>query len=138
MDSVSAAPEPEPKRGHFIDLAPLRESPAFRKLWLGGAISGIGSQLTLVAVGLDIYRITGSTFSVALVGGIALVPMILAGLYGGMLADAFDRRRILFIAAIVAWLSTITLVVLSFTRVDVVAPYYLVTTVNAVAATIIQ
>ncbi len=129
--------KPEPKRTHFVDLSPLRESPVFARLWLGSAISGIGGQMTIVAVGLQIYHLTGSTFSVALVGGIALLPMIVAGLYGGMLADAFDRRQILFIAAIVAWASTITLVTLTLTGVHLLWPYYVVTTVNAVAATVL-
>lgn len=135
---MTAAPESEPKRGHFVDLAPLRESPAFAKLWIGGAVSGIGGQMTLVAVGLNIYHLTGSTFAVALVGGISLIPMIFAGLYGGMLADAFDRRLVLLVAAIVAWASTITLVALSVAGVEIVWPFYVVTTLNAVAATVIQ
>jgi hypothetical protein len=142
MGSVStsseAPPEDPPQRKtHFIDLSPLRESPAFARLWAGGAISGIGGQMTIVAVGLQIYHLTGSTFSVALVGGIALVPMVVFGLYGGMLADAFDRRLLLICAAIVAWLSTITLVTLTVTGVELLWPYYVITTVNAVAATVI-
>jgi len=128
---------PVPKRTHFVDLSPLRESPAFTRLWFGNTISGIGGQMTIVAVGLQIYHLTGSTFSVALVGGIALIPMIFAGLYGGMLADAFDRRLILFVAAIVAWASTITLVTLTLAGVHVVWPFYVATTVNAIAATVI-
>src|SRR6202000_2771987 len=87
------------RRTHFVDLSPLRESPAFARLWYGNTISGIGGQMTIVAVGLQIYHLTGSTFAVALVGGIALVPMIFAGLYGGMLADAFDRRLGMFVSA---------------------------------------
>ena len=125
------------RRTHFVDLSPLRESPAFARLWYGNTISGIGGQMTIVAVGLQIYHLTGSTFAVALVGGIALVPMILAGLYGGMLADAFDRRLILFVAACIAWATTIALVVLTLTGVTDVWPFYLVTTVNAVAVTVI-
>jgi MFS family permease len=128
---------PEPKRTHFVDLSPLRESPAFARLWLGNTVSGIGGQMTIVAVGLQIYHLTGSTFSVALVGGIALLPMIIAGLYGGMLADAFDRRLILFVAAIIAWSSTITLLTLTLLGVHTVWPYYVATTVNAVAATVL-
>lgn len=125
------------QRSHFIDLSPLRESPAFAKLWGGNALSGIGSQMTIVAVGLQIYDLTHSTFAVSLVGAFALIPMIIAGLYGGMLADAFDRRLILFVAAIVAWASTIALALLAWTGVGIVWPFYLLTTVNAVAATVL-
>nr|WP_227497315.1 MFS transporter [Planctomonas psychrotolerans] len=118
-------------------MSPLRESPAFARLWLGAAISGIGSQMTIVAVGLHIYDITRSTFAVSLVGAFALIPMIIFGLYGGMLADAFDRRRVAFIAAVAAWGSTIGLAGLAWFSVDVVWPFYLLTTLNAVAATVV-
>jgi hypothetical protein len=138
LGTVSASTEiPPRKRTHFVDLTPLRQSPAFARLWLGGAISGIGGQMTIVAVGLHIYHLTDSTFAVAMVGAFALVPMIFAGLYGGMLADAFDRRLVLLIAAIAAWSSTIGLVTLAWTGVDVVWPFYLLTTLNAVSATVI-
>ena len=133
-----AAPEQSTRRSHLIDLSPLRESTVFRKLWAGNAISGIGSQMTIVAVGLHIYQLTHSTVAVSLVGAFALVPMIFAGLYGGMLADAFDRRLILLLAAIVAWGSTIALALIAWTGVEIVWPFYLLTTLNAVAATVMN
>ncbi|MCU1513234.1 MAG: transporter, partial [Microbacteriaceae bacterium] len=139
MEQVSIEPEPEtPRRSHFVDLAPLRASPAFARLWVGGSISGIGGQMTIVAVGLHIYQLTHSTLAVALVGAFALVPMIIFGLYGGMLADAFDRRLVLLLAAVVAWGSTIALATIAWTGVEVVWPFYLLTTLNAVAATVIS
>jgi MFS family permease len=125
-----------PRRTLFVDLSPLRQSPAFARLWVGAAISGIGGQMTVVAVGLHIYSLTSSTFSVALVGAFALVPMVIFGLYGGMLADAFDRRRVLLIAAIAGWGSTIALMALAFSGVHTVWPFYLLTTLNAVATTV--
>ncbi len=130
--------EPARRRNHFADLTPLRASPAFARLWAGQAISGIGSQMTIVAVGLDIYRLTDSTLAVSGVALFALLPMIVAGLYGGMLADAFDRRTVALIAAIVAWASTITLAALAWTGADSVVALYTLATVNAVAATVIQ
>ncbi|MCU1583434.1 MAG: transporter [Microbacteriaceae bacterium] len=135
---MSTAPEDTgARRSHLIDLSPLRESPAFARLWAGGAISGIGGQMTIVAVGLHIYQITHSTFAVSLVGAFALVPMVIFGLYGGMLADAFDRRVVLFVAAVVAWASTITLATIAWLGVEIVWPFYLLTTLTAVAATVI-
>ena len=105
MERVSQ-PSSAPRRSHVVDLSPLRESPAFARLWAGNVISGIGGQMTIVAVGLHIYELTGSTLAVAMVGVVALVPTVIAGLYGGMLADAFDRRLVLLLSAIVAWGST--------------------------------
>ncbi|QEO08958.1 MFS transporter [Protaetiibacter larvae] len=130
-----------PARRRFVDLSPLREHPVFARLWIGTSISGIGTWVTTVAVGLQLFDITGDTFAVALVGGISLVPMIVAGIWGGMLADAFDRRRVLILSSIVAWLSILGIVALSaadslLTGRAPVWPFYILTTLNAVAATI--
>ena len=147
-ESTNAAPaQASSRRGlrhHLVDLAPLKASPAFARLWIGGAISGIGAFMTQVAVGLQIYEITESTFMVGLVGGVALLPMIVAGLWGGMIADVFDRRKVLIAASLVAWASTLGLVTLSFWDQHLqgagdhapVWPFFIVTTLSAVASTI--
>lgn len=129
--------EPIPRRSHFADLTPFRTSPAFFRLWLGTTLAGIGSQLTLVAVGLHVYAMTDSTAAVALVGVIALVPMILAGLYGGVLADTFDRRIVALVAETAAWASVIGLAALAWTGSETLWLYYLFTTLNAVSVTIV-
>jgi MFS family permease len=64
-------------------------------MWMGTSLSGVGAQLTTVAVGLQVYDITGSTFSVGVVGLVALVPLVVMGLYGGSIIDAYDRRRVI-------------------------------------------
>ncbi len=74
------------------DTTPLKVSPPFRRLWLGTGISNIGSQLTNVVVAIQVYDLSGSNLAVGFVGGVALVPLIVFGLYGGAIADAFDRR----------------------------------------------
>ncbi|MCU1478538.1 MAG: transporter [Subtercola sp.] len=137
LPSESPSTEPLTRHSRFVDLTPLRASPPFARLWVGGAISGIGGQMTIVAVGLHIYDLTGSTFAVSLVGVFALVPMIIFGLYGGVLADTFDRRLVALVSAIVAWVSTATLAGIAWGHVDVVWPYYVLSTVIAVAATVI-
>lgn len=128
----------------LVDLTPLKASPTFARLWIGNAISGIGSQMTVVAVGLLVYQITESTLAVGFVGGIALLPMIISGLWGGMLVDAFDRKRVLLLSAIVGWLTVIGLMLLSFYDYALLEagervaiwPLYLLATINSVATTI--
>lgn len=133
-------PAVPPKRRRFVDITPLRVSPAFARLWFGGAISGIGSWLTLVAVGLQIYDITESTFAVSLVGGIGLIPMIVAGLWGGMIADAFDRKKVLIVSALIGWSSTIGLALIAWFDTTLshppVWPLYLLATLGSVASTV--
>jgi len=90
-----------------LDLAPLRASPAYRRLYTGFTLAGVGSQLTVVAIGLQVYELTGSSFSVGLVGLFALVPIIIMGLYGGALIDAHDRRIVALVASGVMWASGI-------------------------------
>ncbi|MFV2018844.1 MFS transporter [Micromonospora sp. LOL_023] len=78
----------------LIDLSPLRASAPYRRMWLGTSLSAIGTGLTTVVVSLQVYDITGSTFNVGLVGLFAFVPLVAFGLYGGSIADAYDRRRV--------------------------------------------
>nr|WP_281271913.1 MFS transporter [Microbacterium bovistercoris] len=105
---------------HFIDLSPLRASPAFARMWIGSTLAGIGGQLTVVTVMLHVFTLTQSTFAVSMIAVAGLVPMILAGLYGGMLADAFDRRRVALIAATVTFAATTLLAVLTWTGTETI------------------
>ena len=83
----------------FADTRPL-ESPDFRRLWLANIVTVIGAQLTVVAVPAQIYADTGSSAYVGLSGVFGLVPLIIFGLYGGALADVFDRRTLLIITTL--------------------------------------
>jgi MFS family permease len=94
--------EPPPERGLLariaVDIRPLRESRDFRRLWFGTGISAIGSQITTVAIPFQLYELTGSTLLVGLLGIAALVPLLVVPLYGGAVADAVDRRRMLLLS----------------------------------------
>ena len=137
VSTPTEPPSTTVRRSHFVDLAPFRSSPAFFRLWLGTGIAAIGSQMTVVAVGLHIYDLTQSTGAVALVGVIGLLPMIVAGLYGGVLADTFDRRMVAIVAETVAWLSVLSLAALAWLHIDVLWFYYVLTTLTAVSTTIV-
>jgi hypothetical protein len=67
-------------------------SAPYRRLWFGFGVNNIGQQMTTVAVSVEVYRITGSSFMVGLVGAFTLVPLLAFGLYGGAVADVVDRR----------------------------------------------
>jgi len=102
----------------LLDLTPLRASAPFRRLLVGLGISNLGSQLTVVAVGLQVYAITGSTLSVGVLGICALVPLVLLGLYGGALVDAYDRRRVALLSALGLWVVTMALALQAWLHVD--------------------
>lgn len=79
------------------DLAPWRTSRDFRLLWLAGVVTNFGSFLTFVALPVQIKELTGSAVAVGAVGAVELVPLIVFGLYGGALADAMDRKRLIVV-----------------------------------------
>jgi MFS family permease len=80
-----------------LDLSPTRVSRPFRNLLIGDAVSVVGTQVTIVAVPLQVYAQTRSAAAVGLVGVVGLVPLIVFGLYGGAVADAVDRRRLVLV-----------------------------------------
>lgn len=82
----------------YINLSPLKNSAQFRKLFIGQTVSFFGSMMTYVAIPYQIYELTKSSFLVGLLGAVQLVPLVIAGLYGGALADSMDRRRILIVS----------------------------------------
>ncbi|MDN5789672.1 MAG: MFS transporter [Micrococcales bacterium] len=114
----------------------MQASPPFARLWVGNTLAGIGAIMTTTAVALHIYDLTGSTFMVSLVAWFGLLPMIAAGLYGGAIADHIDRRTVAIVASLVAWASTVALAGVAWAGLAWVWPFYVITTVNAVAATI--
>jgi len=80
--------------GLLTDITPLREQPAFRRLWLGTMFSRTGSAMTTFAVTLQVYDLTRSPAAVGGIGLAQFVPLLLVALPGGTLADRVDRRRL--------------------------------------------
>ncbi|MBO1031119.1 MFS transporter [Tessaracoccus sp. SD287] len=86
-------------RSILADTRPLRR-PEFRRMWLAYIITTIGAQLTVVSVPAQIWTITQDSFYVGLTGIFGLVPLVIFGLWGGAIADAFDRRTVLIVATV--------------------------------------
>ena len=79
----------------LADITPLRESADFRRLYVGQLISFLGSQLAIVAVPYQVFRLTRSSFQVGLVSLAQLTPLLAGSLVGGAVADRMDRRRLI-------------------------------------------
>jgi MFS family permease len=116
----AVAPTPPPRRGRAlhlarstaIDLTPLRHE-HFRRLWTGNSIAFIGFQVTAVAVPVQVYEVSGSSFWVGMLGAVGLAPLIVFGLWGGAIADVVDRRVLLIVSSLVLWGCTGALLVQS-------------------------
>ena len=78
-----------------VDLRPLRGSRDLRLLYGGRAISQLGSAITTVAAGLQVFDLTHSSLAVGALSVAEAVPMVSGMLAGGVLADRMDRRRLI-------------------------------------------
>lgn len=91
---------------YAIDISPLRKSADLRYLWTAGLISYFGSMFTYVAVPFQIKELTNSYVAVAMSGLIEIVPLVIFGLYGGVLADAIDRKKLIWVTEALSLLLT--------------------------------
>ncbi len=94
-------PDPPPRlgvlqraRGHLMDLTPLKVSHDFRLLFFGHSVSNFGDEIVAVAIPYQVFKITGSTLAVGLLGLAALIPVFVFPIIGGTVADAVERRRL--------------------------------------------
>jgi MFS family permease len=93
-----------------IDTKPLRHL-AYRRMFVGFGVSSFGFQLTAVAVPVEMFQLTRSSFWVGLLGIAGLVPLLVFALWGGAVADVVDRRRLLLASSLLMWSSTLGLLV---------------------------
>ncbi|MFI0259086.1 MFS transporter [Streptomyces sp. NPDC017056] len=130
-----AIPTTEPRRlwaRVFADLTPLRASAHYRRLWFGNTVSWVGQQMTALAVSLQVYALTGSTFAVGAVGLCSLIPLVAFGLYGGAIADTVDRRKLGLFSAVGATLLSVALAAAALLDVRQVWVLYAVVALQAV------
>ncbi|HEX2174619.1 MAG TPA: MFS transporter [Nocardioidaceae bacterium] len=118
-------------RGVLTDVRPLQHSVDYRRLWFGTVVSQLGQQMTAVAVAIQVYAITGSSFSVGLVGLSQLVPLVVFGLYGGAIADSMDRRRLALVSSSGLWLLSVVLFLQALLSVERVGLLYVVVALQA-------
>jgi MFS family permease len=65
--------------------------------FFGSSISNIGTWMQRIAQDWLVHELTGSAAAVGITTALQFLPMLLFGLYGGVLADRFDKRRLLFV-----------------------------------------
>jgi MFS family permease len=134
---VSATDDAAPRRPWFLDLRPFTESPAYFRFWTSGVAAGVGTQLTAVAIGIHIYDLSGSTAAVALVGAFALGPMVVMGVFGGTIVDAFDRRKVLIVASSISFVAPVGIAAIAWAGVETLWPYYAFTTLSATIGSLV-
>jgi len=102
-------------------------------MWLGQIVSVTGSQMQLVAINWHVYLLTKSPLALGVVGLVRVVPIILCSLLGGVVADAFDRKRLILITQVVMLLSAAALALVTASGMQSVWPIYALTAISSAA-----
>jgi MFS family permease len=115
----------------IVDITPLRESPRFRRLFLGQLLAVLGRQLTVVAVPYQVFVLTDSTLAVGALGIVQFVPLMAVSLVGGALADSVDRRKLLVVSQLLLAATAIGLALNAASPDPAVWPLFVLSGVNA-------
>jgi MFS family permease len=119
----------------LTDITPLREHPAFRRLWLGTMLSRTGTAMTTFAVTLQVYDLTRSPAAVGGVGLATFVPLLVIAVPGGTVADRVDTRRMVLAVTVgQAAASALLFALASSGRASLWALYMLVAAGSALSA----
>jgi MFS family permease len=94
-----------------IDFSPLKKYPDFRRLWASGLISYFGSMITYVALPFQVKELTNSFLAVGLIGLVEIAPLIIFGLYGGVLADRVNRKVMIWVTEFASMFLTAILLI---------------------------
>jgi MFS family permease len=125
MSDVPAKPRGR-LRSILVDLEPVRRDRDFRMLWLGQLVSGVGRQVTVVALPFELWQLTHSSLSIGLLALVQLVPILVFALGGGAVADAVDRRRLLLVTQLALAASSLCLALLALMPSPPIAALYVV------------
>ncbi|MFI6781944.1 MFS transporter [Micromonospora sp. NPDC050276] len=80
-----------------MDRRPLT-IPAYRRLWVASVIAAVGGSFSALAIPTQLFTVTGSSAAVGASAAVSLATLVVSALWGGALADAMDRRRLLLVA----------------------------------------
>lgn len=90
-------------------------SPLYRRYWLGSLASIGATQLLILGMGWLVFDLTGSPLELGLLGAAGAIPQILVSLFGGVVADGLDKRRVLMVTSLVIASFLMLLAALDFT-----------------------
>jgi MFS family permease len=117
-----------------IHIPPALTHRRFRLLWIGLFISVAGSRMQFWAILWHIRELTDQPIALGVIGLVRVVPIIIFSLVGGSIADAFDRRRVIFVTQTVFIMTATLLGWLTITGKITIWSIYLLTAIEAIAS----
>ncbi len=102
-------------KGKFLAAFPAFRSRNFRLYFIGQIVSMIGTWLQMVALGWLVLEMTGSAFQVGVVAAASSLPTLFLSLFGGVIVDRYDRRKILLFTQAASMVLAIVLALFTLT-----------------------
>ena len=99
--------------------------------WTSHVLSRTGSEMRTVAFSWHVYQLTGSKLALGVIGACRCVPIIVFGLWGGLIADRLDRRRVLLTTQ--ALMAIVSTTLFFLTRASLVTPALIYAAVALIA-----
>jgi len=113
-------------RDVLVDIEPIKRDRDFRMVWIGQLVNGLGRNVTVVALPLELWNLTHNSVSIGVLAIVQLVPILFFSLGGGAIADAVDRRRLLMVTQVLLAIASLAFVALALQPDPPVAAFYLV------------
>jgi len=104
----------------------------FRRIWVANLTSGLGSMIQMVAAAWLMTELTSSHLLVALVQASVTIPVLLLGIFAGVIADNYDRRTVMMLANTGMLVLSAALAVMAWT--DALDPWSLLFFTMAIGA----
>jgi MFS family permease len=125
-------------RGLLVDLEPVKRDRDFRMIWIGQLVGGVGRQVTVVVLPLELWNLTHNPLAIGLLAIVQLVPILIFSLGGGAVADAVDRRKLLIVTQVCLASTSAALAFLAFQPAPPLWAFYVVAAVAAGIASVDQ
>ena len=129
--SVKRSTRRQRVRGLLVDLEPVKRDRDFRMMWLGQLVSGVGRQVTVVVLPLELWNLTKNPLAIGLLAIVQLFPILVFALGGGAVADAVDRRKLLLVTQVCLAATSAMLAFLAFQPAPPLWGFYVVAFVAA-------
>lgn len=117
----------------LLQRLPSLQYPAFRNFQFGSFVSNIGNSIQVAAILWHVYDLTKSAFMVGLIGLVRVVPLLLFTLFGGVIADHYDRRTVLFLTNLAMAMVGLLITVVTWLEIDSVVWLYVVVATFSIA-----
>ena len=117
----------------MLRIPPALRHRRFTLIWIGLIVSMIGSQMQQWVLFWHISQLSREPIAVSIVGGVRFVAVLAFSLVGGLVADRYNRRAILFLTQSVAMLVALALGILTLLGVIQLWHIYVLTAIQAAA-----